>query len=277
MEDGLIVDTTNPKFMLLNLPNPPLRNIYREYAGGFGTTGTISCETLLPAYLLYGASALKNAGCEYEVLDAQAMNYDSSQVVDAVKRSAADVLISWPSLPSLYDDLAVLKEIKKENPELLVIALGTVCNVMPEKVFIKNGTGVDLVVRGWHPHYNLLSNLATILKNNATKPFFKKESVTKNLFLERKALSKEIGDVIYNKIGGVYYQKEGEIVQSPLEPYPEELNHLAFDVYYQLPLDRYMGEFEHIDGSTIPCIPLTTHLKIASFPLFTYLFRFHAL
>lgn len=78
-------------FMLLNLPNPPLRNIYRIYAGGFGTTGTISSEILLPTYLLYGASALKNSGCDYEVVDAQAMNYDSSQTVDVVKRSDADV------------------------------------------------------------------------------------------------------------------------------------------------------------------------------------------
>lgn len=66
---NIVSMSTSLNFMLLNLPNPPLRNIYREYAGGFGTTGTISSEILLPTYLLYGASALKNAGCAYDILD----------------------------------------------------------------------------------------------------------------------------------------------------------------------------------------------------------------
>ena len=222
------------KFMLLNLPNPPLRNIYREYAGGFGTTGTISSETLLPTYLLYGASALKNLGVEYEILDAQAMGYDFSQVVDTVKKSRPDVLISWPCLPSLYDDLSILCQIKKEKQKMLIVALGTVCNAMPEEILIKNGRGVDLVIKGWHPHYNLIFNLASIFMDN------------------------EIDPGMFDRIGGALYLKDDDIVKSPVEPCYEDLNNLSFDIYHQLPLDKYLGEFENIDGSTVECIPVTT-------------------
>ena len=222
------------KFILLNLPNPPLKNIYREYAGGFGTTGTISSETLLPTYLLYGASALKNSGNEYEILDAQAMDYDSAQVVEEVLKSDSDVLIAWPCLPSLYDDLKILHEIKNKKPEMLIIALGTVCNAMPEDILIKNGTGVDLLVKGWHPHYNLISNLATVFKDGG---------LSKNNF---------------KKIAGGIYLKDGKIVKSPIDPCNENLNDISLDIYNQLPLERYIGEFESVDGSIIRCIPKRT-------------------
>ena len=95
------------KFMLLNLPSPTGQSISRDYAGGFGIVGT-SGETLLPIHLLYGASALKNFGCDYKVLDAQAINYRPSQVVEVIKKSQPGILISWVSLPTMQQDLELL-------------------------------------------------------------------------------------------------------------------------------------------------------------------------
>jgi len=218
--------------VLLNLPNPHDRNIQREYAGGFGVEGDKFGEILLPSYLLYASSAVKHSGCEYDVLDAQAFRYDSFQAVDAVKRSEPDVIISWVSLPSIYHDLKLLNQIKKVKPGTLVIALGTVCNVMPEEVLFKSD--VDLVVRGWHPYYNLVSNLVDILKRNP--------------------LNRDT----FNQIDGAIYVNEGKVVQSSVELYHEDLNQLSTDVYFQLPLDKYLAKIPDAEGSTLNCIPIVT-------------------
>ena len=81
------MDGLQMRCMLLNLPNPPGRNIYREYAGGFGVSGPWSNSTLLPIYLLYATSAAKQTGWEYDILDAQAMKYSSAKVISAVEKN----------------------------------------------------------------------------------------------------------------------------------------------------------------------------------------------
>ncbi|MEA1864858.1 MAG: radical SAM protein, partial [Euryarchaeota archaeon] len=223
----------NLKFTLLNLPNPPLRNIYRGFAGGFGTSGTISSEVLLPTYLLYGASAIETSGCEYDLLDAQVMEYDSSQVVSAVRKAEPNVLITWLSLPSIYDDLGVLSEIRQVvAPETLIVALGAVCNVMPEEVL---GAGcVDLAVAGSYPHYNLISNIVRTFSDNP------------------------IDEETFGMIGGAVYRNGDDIVRSAVEPYDEDIDHLVLDVYHKIPVERYVSEFGMADGGTVGCIPIVT-------------------
>ena len=221
-------------FVLMNLPNPPRRNINRDYAGGFGTIGPLSSKTLLPVYLLYGASAMKKARCKYKILEAQGMNYSFAQTVNMVIEDKPDVLISWLSLPSIYDDLALLDEIKKVMPNVLIIVLGVVGNVMSEEILLKSN--VDLVIKGWYPHYNLIFNLVDVLKNNS--------------------LSKDT----FKQIGGAVYVEDGRITQSSIEPFDEDLDQLSLDVYYQLPLDRYLIRLQDARGSTLRCIPIITSM-----------------
>jgi hypothetical protein len=139
----LAQDVKIMKYILFSLPNPPDRNINREFAGGFGTLGTISSETLLPTYLLYGASAVERSGCEYEILDAQAEKYTPAQVADAVKKAKPDVLITWVSLPSLYDDLRVLYNIKQTAPNMLIAVPGAVSNAMPEEILNRDCVDIN--------------------------------------------------------------------------------------------------------------------------------------
>jgi len=220
------------KFMLLNLPAPSGRGISRDYAGGFGIVGSAPDETLLPIHLLYGASALKNSGYEYDVLDAQAMNYGPSEVAEAVEKSQPDILISWVSLPAMQQDLELLNEIKKTRPDTLLIALGTVCNVMPEEIL--RGGNVDLAIKGWFPYYNTISDLVNKLKAG---------SVNQDMF---------------DKIRGAVYVKKDEIVQSPLNPTPEDLNQLVFDVYRQLPIDKYRRKVPDANDTIVECISIIT-------------------
>jgi len=218
--------------MLLNLPDPPGCHISRDYAGGFGIAEPISDETLLPIHLLYAASALKKSGYQYDILDAQVVRYDSSQIVNAIERAEPSGLISWLSLPSLHDDLALLSQIKKAKPDIIIIALGAVCNVMSEEILLNSN--IDLVIKGMHPYYNLISNLCNILKDSP--------------------LSKHT----FDKIGGAAYIEEGKTVLSSLDPYYEDLDQLLLDTYYELPLDKYMRQVPDKKGTIFECISIVT-------------------
>lgn len=220
------------KYMLLNLPNPSGRNIYREFAGGFGTLGPLSGEVLLPTYLVYGASAVERSGCLYEILDGQAMKYDSSQIVDQVRKVQPDILITWVSLPSLHDDLKVLCEIKKAMPDTLITVLGAVSNVMPEKV-LKKGC-VDLTVKGSYPHYNLVLNLVREFSNN------------------------QLNEETFDMIAGACYRDGERIIHSPIEPCSENLDNLSLDLYQKLPIEQYISKYGIKDGSTVKFIPIVT-------------------
>jgi anaerobic magnesium-protoporphyrin IX monomethyl ester cyclase len=219
--------------MLLNMPNPTGRNVYRSYAGDFGLAATTpDDETPLPIYLLYAASAAKGLACEYDVLDAQVLRLDASRVLDAVRKSSPDLVISWVSLPSIHEDLALLSEIKRAIPGAIVIALGAMCNVMPEEVLLKSG--IDLAVGGWYPHCNLVSNAVQVLSSNPR------------------------GQDAFDKIGGATYTRDGRVVKSPVAPCDEDLDHLSLDVYRQLPVRKYLGKVPDIKGSTIECVSVVT-------------------
>lgn len=219
------------RYLLLNLPNPIGRNIYRGFAGGFGTLGSIKSEILLPIYLLYGASALKQAGVEYEVIEAQALRYNSSEVAGLVAKKKPEVLICWLSLPSLYSDLRVIEEIKKNSPNTFVIALGAVCNVMPEEILLNSS--VDIVVKGRYPHYNAILNIANAIRDK----YFK-------------------GDV-FKEINGAIYRENGKIISNSREPCQENLDNLNFETYYQIPIQKYISRFEGLSGFS-KCIPIVT-------------------
>lgn len=222
----------NSKFLLLNLPNPPGCSVYRGYAGGFGTAGNAHGDVLFPVYLLYGISAIKKSGCMYSVLDAQAMNYSCTRVINEVKKIAPDVLISWISLPSIYEDLKLIDAIKKASPDTIIAGLGTICNVMPEEVLFNSNA--DIAVEGRYPHYNLISNLVNLLNNNQNTPD------------------------VFNNIPGARYKINGQIVHSPLKPCDENLDQLSLDAYYELPVKRYLGGITDINGSRVECLPVVT-------------------
>jgi len=220
------------KCMLLNLPNPPGRNIYREYAGGFGVSGPWSSSTLLPIYLLYAATAARQTGWEYDILDAQAMKYDSAKVISEVKKSGCTLLISLVSLPSMQQDTELLAAIKQTNPHVFIIVLGAVCNVMPEEVLSRSG--VDLVLNATYPYYRRLAEVLSILRDNPP---------------ERNALT---------QIAGGSYLVDGTPVHNKTENYSEELNQLDFNVYQQLPLHRYMISVPDVKWVFHKCISVVT-------------------
>ena len=219
------------KYMFLNLPNPPNKNIYRGNAGGFGTTGTISSKTLLPIYLIYAASALENSGCKYEILDAQAMEYDVQKVKKEVIKREPDILLAWISLPSFYHDLKCLDEVKSLKEDTLIVAWGTVCNVMPEEILFNSK--VDLILKGEYPYYYAIST-----------------------FIEK---VEQKGKFNFEDIPSATFVKNGKIFSNPSNSNEaDSLNKLSLKVYHRISVHNYVDFYESLDGSKVGCIPIIT-------------------
>jgi hypothetical protein len=129
---------TNIKLLVLNLPNPPNRKVTRDYAGGFGTATPLqrirrkqSGKPYLNLFLPYSAAVAQQAGFEYKVLDAQALKLSKTEILQYVKKFDPNITFSMISLPSIYEDKKLLSAIKEEMSNTLVVACGSVCNVVP--------------------------------------------------------------------------------------------------------------------------------------------------
>lgn len=155
--------------MVLNLPSPPQQDVSRDTAGGFGTakstpfrnnyghTGKLCLNPFIP----YAASVLDSAGYEYFVIDGQALKLTLPQVLNIVRKRNPSVIVSMISLPSMYHDIRLLREIKRVKPDTCVITVGTVCKVMPEEVLSEGH--IDVVVRTEFPYVsNLIDLICTI-------------------------------------------------------------------------------------------------------------------
>lgn len=227
---------TKLKFMLLNLPNPPKTDVFRDNAGGFGTAFSVSSkvsEPYIPIYLLYAASALERFGCEYKIIDAQANGYDIQKVKKEAMTYEPDILLAWISLPSLYSDLAAIDEIKRTKNDILAVAWGSVCNMMPEEVLFNSD--VDLILKGEYPYYNaILEFVKKINKSNMDNKDF-------------------------DGISGATFIREDRIISNnTINDESESLNNLLLEIYHKMPVNRYLLPYKNIERSEIMCIPIVT-------------------
>jgi hypothetical protein len=77
-----------------------------------------------------------------------------NEILKEIKKSAPDILFSMMALPSIYEDTDVLGAVKRELPNTLIVACGSVCNAIPEDVL--KGGGVDLAAYDSFPYTHSL-------------------------------------------------------------------------------------------------------------------------
>jgi anaerobic magnesium-protoporphyrin IX monomethyl ester cyclase len=205
---------SSPKILLINLPSPPCMNVDRDSQGGFGVARPTNRQTYggrmnvrPPLFLAYAASLLKKHGFETLVYDALNLELDLHQVLSKVKREEPDIIVATVSLPSIYGDVALLKEIKEIRPNTTIIATGAVCTTLPDDVF--SGNAVDIAV-GAELEYTLLDLVRTINKGASTK-----------------------------KIRSIRYKEDGEIFSTGPQSFIENLDKLPFPAYDLLPMHIY--------------------------------------
>ena len=105
------------RVILLNLPDPPDYYVSRDYCGGFGSAfpskRRIQHNMFPPLFDAYAAAVLENEGHDVSILDCQAQNFASSNLVKDLKKEHPDVVISRICLPFFERDLHAISMIKK--------------------------------------------------------------------------------------------------------------------------------------------------------------------
>ena len=129
---------------IVQLPSPPGKNVFREWAGGMGTALDTTRDTWghdpgfydIPyAAYLYIARQLQVAGVDFRYFDLQAGPRLDLEAFDALFREHHPrVLITQVNLPSLEQDLALIARARAAAPGLRVILLGAAGKWFAERV-----------------------------------------------------------------------------------------------------------------------------------------------
>ncbi|MEM5867696.1 MAG: B12-binding domain-containing radical SAM protein [Candidatus Aenigmatarchaeota archaeon] len=205
----------DPKILLLNLPSPSDQRLWRDDAGGFGAAIHVpkkfknGHEITLHPFFPYASALLLKAGYEFKVYDCQRLRTRSiNEVLALVRKENPDIIFSIISLPSIWNDLSVLTEIKKVFQNVWTIGVGTVCRVIQGEVLYKGG--VDAVLRNEFPYVSGIIDLIRALQRRQD----------------------------LKNIKGISYIKNGQIIDNPsLEEL--DINDLPEACYDFTPLDGY--------------------------------------
>ena len=120
--------------LILQLPSPPFKNVFREWAGGMGTAlpteradwGHDQRFYDIPySPFLYIARRLGEAGVAFAYHDLQSRERTDLSTFDALLREAAPgVLLTQINLPSLEHDFALLRRARAAVPGLRIVLVG---------------------------------------------------------------------------------------------------------------------------------------------------------
>jgi len=213
------------KVLLLNLASPPGRRLWRDDAGGFGVAIQFpqkykkGSETTLHPFLPYASSLLLDAGYEFKVIDCQRLKpSDNVQTLSMVKKEDPDVIFSIISLPSIWNDLKILGEIKRSLHNVTIVGVGTVCRVIPQEILLKGS--VDIVLRNDFPYISNMIDLIKALQHS------------QNL----------------KNVNGISYVENEQMISTPESP-ELDINDLPATCYDSIPLDGY-ETFTDISGES---------------------------
>lgn len=218
--------------MLLNLPSPPYSDVFRDWAGGFGTATPVrkrdeyghSSDPFFYPFFAYASAVLHKENCDYTVLDGQKLKLAQQHVMKAVEKENPDVIFSILGLPSLGGDLSMLNSIKDALPNTTIVCVGTSCKVLQQEIFARSK--VDFLSTSAYPY---VSNIALLLEA-----------------LEQRQ------DI--RKVPSVSYVKEERIITNAKGP-EQNLNELIPPRYHDLDLSGYEC-FRDYDGDRYSYIPV---------------------
>ncbi|MGH7042292.1 MAG: B12-binding domain-containing radical SAM protein, partial [Acetobacteraceae bacterium] len=130
--------------LLLQLPSPPFKNVFREWAGGMGTALPTARDTWghdqqfydVPySPFLYIARRLGDAGIGFAYRDLQSDERLGLDAFDALLATEAPrTLVAQINLPSLEHDLALLARARRLLPGLRILLLGAVARWFRDRI-----------------------------------------------------------------------------------------------------------------------------------------------
>lgn len=131
--------------LVLNPPSKNSKNVVRDLIYGCWCNGKrIGGAKIPPINLAYVATIVKNEGHEVYFFDALA----EAAIIEDVNKiiQKYDVVVISTSMMSFREDVSLLFELKKENPNLKSIIFGSHSTFMPQ--FCLNEEAVDIIIMG---------------------------------------------------------------------------------------------------------------------------------
>jgi radical SAM superfamily enzyme YgiQ (UPF0313 family) len=176
-----------------------------------------------PLGLAFIAAILEKNGHKVDIIDAQALEIDENEITKKV--AEFDIVGITSMTPTFNSAVEVTKAIKKVNNSCFVIMGGPHVTVLPEKT-LKDVKEVDAIVIG--------EGELTIVE--LVDAIEKKKS--------------------FEKILGISYRKDGNIIINPPRPTIESLDILPIPAFHLLPIKNYRPYPPH--GKKLPYMALMT-------------------
>lgn len=152
--------------LFLQPPSPPCKDVFRDYAGGFGVAlpserdeyghGPFSIPYVS---LMYSAGIMSHRRWDIAYVDAQAERLDAESTLAAICKFRPDIVVSVVCLPSIYEDGRFLSRLKSRLPGTKIIGIGTVCRILPDILAKMNALDVAVLGESESVLPNLLENM----------------------------------------------------------------------------------------------------------------------
>ncbi|MGB9854255.1 MAG: B12-binding domain-containing radical SAM protein [Candidatus Bathyarchaeales archaeon] len=170
--------------------------------------GAFQHHPYLPIGLTYLAAVLEKNSYEFKVIDCAALGMDHKKLEGELASFQPDVVGITSMTPTAHSALLSAQIAKNACPESLVILGGPHAHFMDKKILFQE-KAVDFIVRG-EGEQTLLELLQCISSHCDPQ-----------------------------KIMGITFRKDENIVRTPDRPFIEELDELPFPAYHYFPLKRY--------------------------------------
>jgi len=191
----------------LVLVNPPQNTKYAQPPMGLATI----------------AAVLVGRGYQATVVDANALRLEPEDIIPYV--ADADVVGLTAMTPTVNAAVNIARQVKRANPDLLVILGGPHATLLPEET-LTAAPEIDAIVRG--------EGEETVIE-----------------LLQALQHERPLNDIL-----GITYRKDGEVVSNPARPTNADLDSLPFLAYDLLPWQRYRPHPPH--GRAFPFAAIIT-------------------
>lgn len=201
---------SNMKVYLINPPAPNGVDIVRE--GRCMQRKGAWTAIWSPISLALCAAVLEQNGFEVKLSDCIAENINLTILIRKIRNFKPELVILNTSTPSIDSDLAVVGEIKKNNPKIKIAVLGIHVTALPRES-LSSVPSLDFVIRG-EPEY---------------------------IVLELAKMTQKRGN--FDKIAGISWRKNKKIIDNPDRAWTKNLDELPFPAWHLINKHNYTMPF----------------------------------
>jgi len=204
------------------LANPPWRKGERlgvragarwAFTMAAGKGSKIPPYVPFPFFLAYAAAVLEQAGVEVRLVDAIAEGIEAGPFVQAIVDLGPDLVLLETSTPSIYSDLALGQEIKRQVPTAGLALCGPHVSALPVQA-LEMAPVVDFVLVGEYEY--TLRHLVACLEGG-----------------------EHLGEVL----GLAWHDTDGQVRLNPRRPPIQKIDELPWPARHLLPMHRYRDNF----------------------------------